>query len=31
MKVLITWSTPHPAASGKYLHEIAREWGGTER
>ena len=31
MKVLITWSTPHPAASGKYLHEIAREWGCTER
>ena len=31
MKVLITWSTPHPAASGKYLHEIAGEWGCTER
>ena len=31
MKVLITWSTPYPSASGKYLHEIAREWGCTER
>ena len=31
MRVLITWSTAHPAASGRYLHEIAREWGCTER
>ena len=31
MKVLITWSTPYPSESGKYLHEIAREWGCTER
>ena len=31
MKVLITWSTPYPSASGKYLHEVAREWACTER
>ena len=29
MRVLITWSTAHPSASGRYLHEIAREWGCT--
>lgn len=31
MKVLITWSKSHPMASGRYLHEIAQEWGCTER
>ncbi|MDE0224088.1 MAG: D-aminoacylase [Gammaproteobacteria bacterium] len=31
MRVLITWSIPHPSASGKYLHDIAREWGCSER
>lgn len=31
MEVLITWSTPHPSASGRYLQEIASEWGCTER
>lgn len=31
MRVLITWSTAHPTASGRYLDEIAREWGCTER
>ncbi|MCY4129342.1 MAG: D-aminoacylase [Gammaproteobacteria bacterium] len=24
--VLITWSTPHPEVSGRYLSEIAQEW-----
>lgn len=31
MRVLITWSTAHPTASGRYLDELAREWGCTER
>lgn len=31
MRVLITWSTAHPTASGRYLDEVAREWGCTER
>ena len=31
MRVLITWSTAHPEVSGRYLHEVAREWGCTER
>ena len=31
MRVLITWSTAHPAASGRYLDEIAREWSCTEQ
>ena len=31
MRVLITWSTAHPTASGRYLDEIAREWDCTER
>ena len=29
--VLITWSTPHPEASGRYLQEIAQDWECTER
>ena len=30
MEVLITWSAGHPTAAGRYLHEIAREWGCTD-
>jgi N-acyl-D-amino-acid deacylase len=26
VKVMITWSVPHPEMAGKYLHEIARGW-----
>ncbi len=26
VKVMITWSIPHPEMAGKYLHEIARGW-----
>ena len=26
-KALVTWSKPHPEMNGKYLHEIADEWG----
>ena len=28
--VLITWSTPHPEVSGRYLREIAQEWRCSE-
>jgi N-acyl-D-amino-acid deacylase len=27
LKILITWSKPHPEASGRALAEIARDWG----
>lgn len=27
VKILITWSEPHPEKSKKFLHEIAEEWG----
>ena len=30
-RVLITWSLPHPLVAGRYLHEIATEWGCSER
>ena len=26
VKVMITWSVPHPEMAGKYLHDIARGW-----
>jgi N-acyl-D-amino-acid deacylase len=26
VKVLVTWSIPHPEMTGKYLHDIARGW-----
>jgi N-acyl-D-amino-acid deacylase len=26
VKVMITWSVPHPEMAGRYLHEIARGW-----
>jgi len=26
VKVIITWSIPHPEMAGRYLHEIARGW-----
>jgi N-acyl-D-amino-acid deacylase len=26
-KVMVTWSTPHPEASGRMLDELAAEWG----
>jgi len=26
-KVLVTWSKPHPEVNGRYLHDIAAEWG----
>ncbi len=26
VKVMITWSIPHPEMAGRYLHEIARGW-----
>jgi N-acyl-D-amino-acid deacylase len=26
-KVMVTWSTPHPKATGRMLDEIAAEWG----
>jgi N-acyl-D-amino-acid deacylase len=26
VKVMITWSIPHPEMAGKYLHDIARGW-----
>lgn len=29
--VLITWSTPHPEVSGRYLREIAHDWDCGER
>lgn len=29
-RVLVTWSTSHPAAAGRYLADIAAEWGISE-
>jgi N-acyl-D-amino-acid deacylase len=29
-KILITWSKPHPKASGRTLADIARDWGASE-
>jgi N-acyl-D-amino-acid deacylase len=29
-RVLITWSEPHPAASGRELADIAKEWGVSQ-
>ena len=29
-QVLITWSTPHPEVSGRYLSEIAKAWNCSE-
>jgi len=26
-RALVTWSTSHPEVAGRYLHEIAAEWG----
>jgi len=26
VKVMITWSIPHPEMAGKYLSDIARGW-----
>ena len=31
MKVLISWSQHHPAAAGRLLSDVAREWGCTQR
>jgi N-acyl-D-amino-acid deacylase len=30
LKILITWSKPHPEAAGRELGEIARDWGVSE-
>lgn len=27
VKVMISWSEPHPDRQGQYLHDIARDWG----
>jgi len=29
--ILVTWSTPHPEMSARYLADIAREWGCTQQ
>ena len=29
--VLLTWSDPHPAMTGRLISDIAREWGTTEK
>lgn len=29
-RVLVTWSTPHPDLAGRYLNEIAGDWGVSE-
>jgi N-acyl-D-amino-acid deacylase len=31
LKVLITWSTPHPEMANREIADIAREWSCTER
>ena len=31
LKVLITWSTPHPEMANREIADIARDWGCTER
>jgi len=31
IKILITWSSPHPEMTGKYLSQIAKEWHCTEK
>lgn len=31
IKILVTWSRPHPGLGGRYLHEVAGEWGCTQR
>ena len=31
MKVLVSWSHQHPDAAGKFLAEVAREWGCSQR
>ena len=31
IQVLITWSQSHPEAAGRYLNNIAQEWGCAER
>ncbi len=31
LKVLITWSTPHPEMANREIADIAREWNCTER
>ncbi|MHA3016313.1 D-aminoacylase [Cupriavidus necator] len=28
-RILITWSAPHPEAAGRYLEDLAQEWGQT--
>ncbi|MDW3683666.1 D-aminoacylase [Cupriavidus sp. CV2] len=30
-RILITWSGPHPEAAGRYLEDLAQEWGCSRR
>jgi N-acyl-D-amino-acid deacylase len=30
-RIMITWSEPHPEASGRYLEDLAREWNCSRR
>jgi N-acyl-D-aspartate/D-glutamate deacylase len=31
VRIMITWSTPHPEMSGRDLSDIAKEWGCSQR
>lgn len=31
VRIMVTWSTPHPEMSGRNLDDIAREWGCSQR
>jgi N-acyl-D-amino-acid deacylase len=30
IRIMVTWSTPHPAMAGRDLSDIAKEWGCTQ-
>jgi N-acyl-D-amino-acid deacylase len=30
-RIMVTWSEPHPEASGRYLEDLAREWNCSRR
>jgi N-acyl-D-aspartate/D-glutamate deacylase len=31
VRIMVTWSTPHPEMSGRDLSDIAKEWGCSQR